>query len=264
MSSAIEKPALADRISLHRAGPARALLSIALAGCFIAQMGDSRAASLRVSPLGIDLAASSRAAAVTVANTASEPITLQVRVFKWSQVGGEDRLEPATDIAASPPAVTIPAAASYTLRVARPAATPAPSELAYRLLLDELPAPADPNAIQPGVRMVLRTSIPVFIADSKAAARLTWSVWQDQAGVHAQVINSGSRHAKVAGLTLQVGDGSAPIVFGSGLNGYVLAGNTRQFVVAGSGAQLKAGAPLLLTAKSDALDIRVPLNVAAR
>jgi fimbrial chaperone protein len=105
----------------------------------------------------------------------------------------------------------------------------------------------------------------VFVADAKAQARLTWTVWRDANGVHAQVINSGLRHAKIAGLTLQPADGAAPVVFGSGLNGYVLAGSTRQFDAPSSGATtLGPNAEVLLTAKSDALDIHVPLKLSAR
>jgi fimbrial chaperone protein len=223
----------------------------------------SSGASLRLSPLGIDISSKNRAAALTLANTADEPLTVQLRVFKWLQSDGEDRLEPATDIVASPPAVTIPAGASYTLRVARPAATAVGSELAYRLLIDELPKPFDPSSTDQGVRMVLRTSIPVFVADSAATPRLAWTVWQDPSGIHAQVMNSGARHAKIAALTLTGADG-APIVFGAGLNGYVLAGSARRFDLPGNVSRLVPGASLVLTAKNDALDIRVPVSVVSR
>jgi fimbrial chaperone protein len=225
--------------------------------------GVSFGASLRLSPLGLDISAKNRAAALTLANTADEPLTVQLRVFKWMQSEGEDQLEPATDIVASPPAVTIPAGASYTLRIARPAASAVGSELAYRLLIDELPKPFDPSSSDQGVRMVLRTSIPVFVADTAATAHLAWTVWQDPSGIHAQVMNSGARHAKIAALTLTGADG-APIVFGAGLNGYVLAGSARRFDLPGNAPRLVPGASLVLTAKNDALDIRVPVSVASR
>ncbi len=224
------------------------------------------AASLRVSPIGVDIPSTSRAAAITIANTDSEPVNLQIRIYKWTQAGNEENLEPSSDILVSPPSVAVPPGASYTIRVARPVASPVREELSYRLLVDELPQPEDPRTVGQGVRMVLRTSMPVFIADKAAVAHLSWSVWQDDDGIHAQVVNSGRRHAKVAALTLQPADGP-PIAFGSGLNGYVLAGATKRFDLkidsASEQRRLAPGSSVVVNAKNDALDIQVAVTVTA-
>lgn len=226
------------------------------------------AASLRISPIGIDMLSTERSAAITIANTDAEPVSLQIRLYKWSQVDGEEVLDPATDMIASPPSVTVPANASYTIRVARPAATPIDRELSYRLLIDELPKPADPRTAGQGVRMVLRTSMPVFVADKSAMAELGWAVWQDSAGVYARAINTGRRHAKIAGLTLTTASG-ATVSFGAGLNGYVLAGATKRFdLKTGSALQLPpalaTGSTVTLTARNDALDVRTTVTVGLR
>lgn len=226
------------------------------------------AASLRISPIGVDMLSTARAAAITIVNTDAEPVSLQIRLYKWSQVDGEEVLDPTTDMVVSPPAVTVPANASYTIRVARPAATPVDRELSYRLLIDELPKPADPRTAGQGVRMVLRTSMPVFVADNTAMAELGWTVWQDGEGVYAQAVNTGRRHAKIAGLALTTANGAA-VNFGAGLNGYVLAGATKRFdLKTGSAPQqppaLTTGSTVTLTAKNDALDVRTTVTVVAR
>lgn len=141
-------------------------------------------------------------------------VNLQIRLFKWSQVDGEDHLDPTSEMLVSPPAASVPAGASYTIRVARPAAAAVPTEQAYRLFIDELPKPIDPRTIGQGVAMVLRTSMPVFVTDKKAIAQINWKVWQDAEGLHAEAANVGQRHAKIALLTIQPATG-APIVFGS-------------------------------------------------
>jgi fimbrial chaperone protein len=203
------------------------LLMLALGlGAALSQPAD--AASLRISPIGIDMSAAERAASMTLVNTGADPVNLQLRVFKWTQVRGEEVLEPATDMLISPPAATIPAGASYTVRVARQSISAVQSELSYRVFIDELPKPNDPHTLGQGVAMVLRTSLPVFVVDPNAFAKLTWKVWQDGSGVHAEAVNGGLRHAKIIGLTVQA-DGSAPLVFGAGLNGYVLAGAQKRF-----------------------------------
>jgi fimbrial chaperone protein len=223
------------------------------------------AASLRISPIGVDIVTPQRASSLTLVNTDSEPVNLQIRIFKWTQVNDEDVLEPASDMLVSPPAATVPPGASYTVRVARTSSGPVQQEQPYRLFIDELPKPIDPRTVGQGVAMVLRTSMPVFVTNTKALAQLHWKVWQDDKGLHAEVVNSGLRHAKIAALTVQPAAG-APLVFGAGLNGYVLAGTSKSFLLR-SGTEklptLAPGTPLTLTAKNDALDIKENLSVAA-
>jgi len=119
--------------------------------------------------------------------------------------------------------------------------------------------------VRPGVQTVLRTSMPVFVADKKAIADLTWTVWQDSEGLHARAINRGGRHAKVAGLTLTPAEGP-PVVFGRGLNGYVLAGATKDFVLPADpqAALPRLAGPATLTAKNNALDIRASVTIEAQ
>lgn len=201
------------------------ILALGLLGS-LAQPAD--AASLRISPIGIDMASSEHAASMTLVNTGAEPVNLQLRIFKWTQANGEEVLSAATDMLVSPPATTIPPGASYTVRVARTSSAFAQNELSYRLFIDELPKPVDPRTLGQGISMVLRTSLPIFVVDPKAFAKLTWKVWQNADGLHAEATNTGRRHAKIIGLTVQP-EGGAPLVFGAGLNGYVLAGSHKRF-----------------------------------
>jgi fimbrial chaperone protein len=220
------------------------------------------AASLRISPIGIDMPASQRAASMTLVNTGADPVSLQLRIFKWIQANGEEVLEPATDMLVSPPATTIPPGASYTVRIARESNAPVQSELSYRVFIDELPKPVDPRTVGQGVSMVLRTSLPVFVVDSKAFAKLEWKVWQDTSGLHVDATNSGQRHAKITGLTVSP-EGGAPLVFGAGLNGYVLAGSHKRFDLKldAKTKLLAIGTALKLTAQDDHMPVEESLHV---
>ncbi len=202
------------------------------------------AASLRISPIGLDLASSERAGSMTLVNTGADPVNLQLRIFKWTQVNGEEVLTPTTEMLVSPPATSIPPGASYTVRVARESNAPVHDELSYRVFIDELPKPVDPRTLGQGVSMVLRTSLPVFVVDPKAFAKLTWRVWEDADGLHAEATNSGQRHAKIVGLTVRPESG-APLVFGAGLNGYVLSGSHKRFDL-----KLKPGTKPLATGEA--------------
>lgn len=203
------------------------ILAIVL-GLSVAFAQPAAAASLRISPIGIDMAASDHAASMTLVNTGAEPVNLQLRIFKWTQANGEEVLEPTSEMLVSPPATTIPAGASYTVRIARQSTAPVQLEASYRVFIDELPKPTDPRTLGQGVAMVLRTSLPVFVVDPNAFAQLSWKVWRDANGLHAEAINNGKRHAKILGLAVQPADG-APLSFGNGLNGYVLAGARKRF-----------------------------------
>ena len=63
----------------------------------------SWAASLQVTPVMIEVAAPGAATTVKLRNDGATPLNAQIRVFRWSQVNGEDKLEPTTDVVASPP-----------------------------------------------------------------------------------------------------------------------------------------------------------------
>lgn len=228
--------------------------------CFLLpSLFPAQAASIRISPVNIEMQASQKATALSLTNSGTEAVSLQLRAFAWSQQNGQDHLAPTSELMISPPAVTVPAGASYTVRVARTAVAPASSELSYRLLIDELPRPVDPRTFNPGISMILRTSLPVFVVDDKAFAQLVWRTWQDANGIHAEVHNTGKRHAKISQLTLSVNN--VPVSFGAGLNGYVLAGTSRTFTVTQPNARVKLtkGQSVTLRAKDGYLPIEETL-----
>ena len=124
------------------------------------------AASLQIAPVGFDLPAASKVAQLTLHNLGTAPLNAQIRVFRWSQAGGQDQLTETQDIVASPPAVTIEPGLDHLVRLVRVAAAPVAGEESYRLLVDELAPPPDPNTT--GITFVVRYSVPVFFHDAGA------------------------------------------------------------------------------------------------
>ncbi|HBZ0925298.1 TPA: molecular chaperone [Klebsiella pneumoniae] len=221
----------------------------------------ANAASIRIAPVNVDLPATQKATALTLTNMGSEAVSLQLRTFSWSQSNGKDELTPTDRLMISPPAVTVPAGGSYTVRIARSGISSVSSEESYRLLIDELPRPVDTRTINRGVSMILRTSVPVFIVDEKAFAQLSWRIWQDAVGLHALVTNTGKRHAKISQLTLTAGN--EVVRFGEGLNGYVLSGTSRQFTVTHLAPHLRltGGNSVILTARDGDSPLKETLHV---
>lgn len=213
------QPAAIGRRPASSAWPGLALALLAL--CLPA-----RATSLQISPVRIDLPAGAGAAALTLRNAADTPIHAQVRVFRWTQGDGADVLNPTEDVVASPPIVRIGGNTEQLIRVVRPGPAPAKGEVAYRLLIDELPqrnAPVD----QSGVRVQLRYSVPVFAGTPANAPmpRLNLTLWRADGEWRLAARNDGTRHARLSNVAIVNGGLRVPLT--EGLLGYALPDATR-------------------------------------
>jgi fimbrial chaperone protein len=204
-------------------------------------------ASLRVQPLSVEVTSPSQSTSITLQNNGSEVLSLQLRVFDWSQENGEDRLAPTNEVVASPPVARIAPGSSYTVRIARTSgAAAADAEESYRLWIDELP-PAEARRSEGGqVDVRMRFDLPVFFHGRDTAPELSWSARRSGGELVLEAANSGSRHARIEGLELREGD--TAVSFGDGLNGYVLAGSTRRWnAPAGSAAGLGGSSATVVT-----------------
>jgi fimbrial chaperone protein len=221
----------------------------ALASALLLCLSATTAAAdgLTVLPVTIQLAPGQMATSLTVKNEADVATSLQVRSFAWNQSAqGEDRLEPTTQLMASPPISTIAAGASQVIRLVlrQPAQA---REATYRILLDQIPPPALPGT----VRIALRLSIPIFAEpNERATPHLQWRVEGSGGEAALVAVNDGNRHEKVLDIAL-LGAGRS-LSTEAGASPYVLAGATRRWRVLGPYLPLAAGATLRLTARTDA------------
>jgi fimbrial chaperone protein len=206
----------------------RVRTSSALVTAFLLSLSTpSQAASLQVSPVSIEVLAPGAAATITLRNDGPSPLNAQIRVFRWSQVNGEEKLEPTDDVVASPPITILAPKTDYTVRLVRVVKRPVSVGESYRLLVDELPEPkARQNRV---VTLVMRYSIPVFFYPRGTAdAKLAWSVEQRGQRVYVSAANAGDRHVRISALTLRDGNGTTAS-FGDGLTGYVLPRSTMRW-----------------------------------
>ena len=193
----------------------------------------AEAGSLTVSPITVDVVTPATTATVTARNGESRPLAAQIRVFRWTQVDGQDRLDPTEDIVASPPVVTINGGADYVVRLERTAGREIAGEEAYRVIVDELP---NPNRQRNGsVALVLRYLLPAFFFSADATQpKLVWSLAHRGGATLLQAANSGDKRIQI--VDLKLGDANRGLMVGKGLAGYVLGHSTRSWVVpAGSG-----------------------------
>lgn len=180
----------------------------------------AEAAALQVAPVLVEVAAPGATSTVTLRNEGMRPLDAQVRVFKWSQVNGVEKLEPTQDVVASPPSATLGSRTDYTIRVVRTSKTPVTKEESYRLVVDELPDPArERNGT---VVVVVRHAIPVFFTPPDAMTpKVSWSAQVKNGQLVLRAANVGGRRVRLSNMT--VSDGKNPVNFGAGLVGYSLA-----------------------------------------
>lgn len=218
--------------------------SLALATMLLAVPFSVSAATLQVSPINIEVTAPATTATETLTNIDGKGVlNCQVRVFKWTQVNGVEKLEPTKDVVASPPALTIAEGKNATVRIVRLTKTPVTTEETYRLLVDEIP-PAPTKGTQ-AVAFAVRHNIPIFFAPAGLATKMDWSAKAVKGGIRLSVNNIGQRHVRVASLVMSA-NGKTD-VYNNGLAGYALAGGNNGWVV--KSKAIKSGSTIKITAK---------------
>ncbi len=183
---------------------------------------------LTILPVTISLPARQQAGIVTLVNSGQTDVSIQVRAFAWTQsADGSDRLESTDALAVSPPLATIPAGRKQIVRLVlrQPAQA---TEASYRILVDQIPGPAQGNEI----RVALRSSLPVFVEPhASAAPRLRFGAEMTGGALYVFAVNDGKRHENIQNLTLRTAGGTSfsPT---AGISPYILPGATRRWLVA--------------------------------
>lgn len=192
-------------------------------------------ASLGLAPVSFELSATQKTASVEVWNPGSEPVDVQVRMFRWNNAGQDDAYAPTDDLGFSPPQFRLVGGARQVVRLAW-RGEPAEQELAYRVFIDQLPKANVAGVVQLPVRMVL----PLFVEPAKPVpGRLAWRL-ENEAETDAVLLvadNSGGQRVRLRDLAY-VQDGVVHLLQ-EGLAGYVLAGQSRAWRLPPTAAALK-------------------------
>jgi len=220
----------------------------------------ARAASIGVAPTLIDIKRGESVSGLRVRNgDAGKPVSVQVRVLRWHQDASGNVYEPAEGVVASPPVTRILPGAENLIRIVRTSGQPVAGEESYRLLVDELP---DPDQPQTGVvSMLIRHSVPVFFSQPGAApAQPQWRIAQAGKGVwRVTVANAGDKRLRLADLVLLDASGTR-VAAQPGLVGYVLGRTSQNFVVRGEGDTAPSSpAALRISVQSEAASLETGL-----
>ena len=230
---------------------------------FVICAGIANAGTIGVSPVRLTLSDNQKIDSLSVRNNGTEPITMQMEVLSWSQREGKAVFAATRELLANPPIFTIPAGNSQLVRVGLRRAPDAQRELAYRVILQELPPPPNPDAM--GMFMTMRISLPVFVLpeiDTKPV--LLWQAARtSQGALKISLSNSGNAHIQIKNFKLSLLDSAQPWLTQQSSD-YVLAGQSRDWILPANpeNPAPPPGVSLKLFAQTDAGDIEAEVIIA--
>ncbi len=213
------------------------------------------AGALEVSPINIEVPAAAATTTENLTNRGKTPINAQLRIFKWVQKNGVDKLEATTDVVASPPALKIPPGGKATIRVVRLSKAPVTGEETYRLLIDDIPPP--PAAGTDSVTFAVRHNIPVFYQASGIKSKLAWTAKSNNGQLELDATNDGLLHSRLSLLAVTIG--GVTTNFNNGLAGYVLGGGSNAWKM--KLKALKAGTSVKITASTNDGPVETTIQV---
>lgn len=210
------------------------------------------ASSVLIWPIDPVLEADQQASALWLENRGTETANLQIRVFAWSQNGFDEQYQNQRDVIGSPPVAKIEPGQKQLVRLTRTREVPPGQELAYRIIIDEIPSalqvptPPEGKNTAAAIRFQMRYSVPLFVSgkgvwtkqDSEkprdyASAnqpQLSYRLLQQSSQRWLEVRNQGIVHARISKVTMQ------GKTLNAGLMGYVLPGSQMRFAVPASGS----------------------------
>ncbi len=205
--------------------------------------------------------------ALWVENRGTQGQTMQLRVLSWTQEAGRNVYMPQSTLVGTPAMFRIEPGKRQLIRLTRTQMPASAREVAYRLLIDEVPdqasvASAQTSAVSApaaGLRFQVRYSIPLFsygagLASSKNsganAPQLVWRQGTDDGRRWIEVRNLGQTHAKLAAISVRDSNGKT-LDAENGKLGYVLAGSYVRWQL-----PVKAAAPVAVLSSVDGGEVR--------
>ena len=221
------------------------------------------AATLGVSPVRVTLSDKQKMDTITVRNDGAEPVSMQLEVLNWSKEDGEDVFTPTRELIVNPPIFTVPPGESQLIRAGLRRAPDASRELTYRIFMQELPPPPDPDFM--GTKMLMRVSLPVFVLPALSAKPdLLWKATRTSNGaLKISLSNLGGVHIQIANFSLSKPDSAQPWITQQ-TSTYVLNGQSHdwELPVNAESPAPPPGTTLHLFAQTDAGDMEAKIVIA--
>lgn len=185
-----------------------------------------------MSPIRLDFGRDAKTGIITVMNDAEEELRLQLTAHEWTQdAEGRDVYAESGDLVYYPKMMVVDGKSERIVRAGFrvPAAA---REKAYRLFIEEIPAPR--KSAGTNVAIAVRFGVPVFVKPPKEEPKAEIGpVAMDNGTVSARVRNAGNAHFVIRAVTVTGKDSRGEEVFSRETRGwYLLAGASRSYATA--------------------------------
>lgn len=181
----------------------RAFAVVALALLSLAD--GAAAAGFSLSPIRLTVPARDVAGSITATNTGSTSIVLQAAAFAWLQRDGQEVREETRTLIVNPPIFKLAPGEQQLIRVASRTGAPATEELAFRLLVSEIPtqdAPNTPNAL----RLMLAMDVPIYLEPRESGSHsMEWRLDNSSGTRRLIAENKGTRHYRIQDVEFLTG-----------------------------------------------------------
>lgn len=189
--------------------------------------------SLMIWPIDPTINPDDKASELWLENRGNATTMMQVRIFSWLQVGGQEQYQTQQQVVASPPMVRLEPGQKQLVRLIKQGAPQAGREMSYRVVLDEIPTPRTPGENQAGLTFQMRYSVPLFVygngvTSDSAKPQLSWQQVDSGGKRWLELTNRGNGHARLSNVTI----GGRRL--GNGLFGYVLANSSNRWPLTSS------------------------------
>ncbi|MDF7628133.1 molecular chaperone [Erwiniaceae bacterium L1_55_4] len=189
--------------------------------------------SLMIWPIDPTINPDDKASELWLENRGNATTMMQVRIFSWLQVGGQEQYQTQQQVVASPPMVRLEPGQKQLVRLIKQGAPEAGREMSYRVVLDEIPTPRTPGENQAGLTFQMRYSVPLFVygngvTSDSAKPQLSWQQVDNGGKRWLELTNRGNGHARLSNVTI----GGRRL--GNGLFGYVLANSSNRWPLTSS------------------------------
>ena len=192
----------------------------------------ANAASLSIDPISFTVQPTQGAQVLRVGNSGDQPVRVQISPVRWFFEGEAEHEEAADGLILNPPIFTVAPQKTQFIRFGERQHQTSDTEKAYRLVIEEVPDPEEVR--QPGLRTVLKFSVPIFIAPAKPVHHLSWQTSLANGTLHVSALNDGNVHQRLVRLSAVRDDGAAMPIFSAAV--YLLPGERHDWPVPVEGA----------------------------
>lgn len=207
---------------------ARVIRLVRLAVILVLAAVASRAAaathtSLQISPASLTLDVAHTIGQLTMNSLSAQNVIFDVHVFAWHQDGDKDEFQPTNALVVVPPVFEIAAFRMILVRVGlQRNPGDVKTETVYQIRFREV--------LAPGTSAEARTLVaPVFVAPAQRIGDIRYTLTRSGSEqCTLRVENAANAHAFLGQVTIHNGEHNA---YSGTINEYVLAGNTRSFLL---------------------------------